>query len=205
MDDVDRLSAEIAACRICRDAPLGRPLPHEPRPIFRISPTARICIASQAPGLRAHASGVPFSDPSGKRLRAWMGVSEAVFYDAAKIAITPMGFCFPGYDAQGGDLPPRKECAITWRGRLFTTLPYFKLTLLVGRHAQAWHLGKAAPGVSPQGALGYDEEIHRPGLGRVIGLPHPSWRNNGWLKRNPWFEERVTPMLRMLIDDILSA
>jgi uracil-DNA glycosylase len=123
----------IEACRHCKDAPQGKPLPHEPRPVLRISATARICICGQAPGTRVHASGTPFTDPSGDRLRDWMGVSEAEFYDPGRIAIVPMGFCFPGLDEKGGDLPPRKECAPAWRAPLFELLPQFELILLVGQ------------------------------------------------------------------------
>ena len=143
-----------ACCRHPRLPPLprsprGPPLPHEPRPVLRVSATARIGIFSQAPGTRVHASGTPFTDPSGVRLRAWMGVTDDEFYDASRIAIVPMGFCFPGLDAKGGDLPPRRECAPLWRARLMAALPDIELVLLVGQYAQRWHLGADARPGSP--------------------------------------------------------
>src|SRR5918993_1142276 len=138
----DDLAAQLRACRICRDAPrYATAWPHEPRPIIQGSATARLCIASQAPGTRAHASGIPFQDPSGTRLRHWLGLDEAAFYDAAKVAIVPMGSCFPGQDRNGGDLPPRRECAEAWRVPLFEALPRLELILVIGQYAQAWHLG----------------------------------------------------------------
>lgn len=196
---LDRLLSEIRHCRHCVEAPDALPLPHEPRPVFQISPTARICICGQAPGTRVHASGVPFADPSGDRLRDWMGVSEEEFYDASRFAIVPMGFCFPGLDAKGGDLPPRKECAPLWRPRLFARLPEIELILLVGGYSQAWHMGKRRGRT-----LTETVRNHRPnepaGEGpSLIPLPHPSWRNNAWLKKNPWFEKRVLPALKRAV------
>jgi uracil-DNA glycosylase len=193
---LERLLAEIRACRVCRTQPRGAPLAHEPRPVLRASATARILIVGQAPGTKVHASGKPFDDRSGDRLRAWMNVPPEIFYDETRIAIAPMGFCFPGQDAKGGDLPPRKECAPLWRPRLMQELAAVDLVLLVGTYAQRWYLGldpaisltetvrggpRALAGVS--GALG-------------VPLPHPSWRNTGWLKANPWFGSEVLPMLR---------
>ena len=141
---IDRLVAELRACRACRDTPrFGRPLAHEPRPILQASATARLCIASQAPGTLAHRSGTPFKDPSGRRLRNWLGLDETQFYNAANVAIIPMGSCFPGQDALGGDLPPRRECADLWRHRLFAAMPRIEIVLLVGQYAQRWHLGDA--------------------------------------------------------------
>ena len=142
---LEALLADIASCRICRDAPLGGPanaLPHEPRPVCVASSRAPILIAGQAPGTRVHQSGRPFTDPSGDRLRDWLGVDEAQFYDPDNFAIVPMGFCFPGQDAKGGDLPPRRECAPAWRGRVMEQMPQLKLILVIGQYAQAWHLGK---------------------------------------------------------------
>jgi uracil-DNA glycosylase len=131
---LDAIAEEIRACRVCRDAPrYGAPLPHEPRPVFQVSNEARLCIAGQAPGVRVHASGRPYTDPSGVRLRQWLGLGDEIFYDRTKVAIVPMGFCFPGSDGKGGDLPPRRECAETWRERLFARLPNLELILLVGR------------------------------------------------------------------------
>ncbi len=141
MATLDTLLAELRACRICRDAPaMAAPLPHEPRPVVQASATARLLIAGQAPGTRVHASGRPFTDPSGVRLRQWMGVDEATFYDASRIAIVPMGHCFPGLDAKGGDLPPRRECAPRWRAPVLAALPEVRLILVIGQHARDWHL-----------------------------------------------------------------
>lgn len=188
---LDTLTAEIRACRICIDAPSGAPLGHEPRPVLRPSRRARICLVGQAPGTRVHASGMPFTDPSGERLRDWMGVTAEEFYDDAKLAIVPMGFCFPGLDAKGGDLPPRRECAAHWRARLFELMPQVELTLVVGRYAQSWHLGVAC-----KASLTETVAAWRDYAPRAIPLPHPSWRNNAWIKKNLWFEAEVLPYLR---------
>jgi uracil-DNA glycosylase len=200
---VEDLEAEIARCRICRDTPRGNPLPHEPRPVTRLSATARILVAGQAPGTRVHASGVPFSDPSGDRLRTWMGVTKEVFYDRTRIAIVPMGFCFPGHDAHGGDLPPRRECAPAWRDRVMAAMPAIELVLAVGRPAQLWHLGRDARPNLGETVAAWREILARPGLPRVLPLPHPSWRNTGWLKRHPWFEAEVVPELRRRVAESL--
>ena len=188
---LDRLTDEIRACRVCVENPRKVPLPHEPRPVLRVSATARICVAGQAPGTRVHASGVPFTDPSGDRLRDWMGVSEEEFYDTSRIAIVPMGFCFPGQDAKGGDLPPRPECAEQWRARLFDHLPQIDLFLLVGQYAQSWHLGSAKRKSLTETVMNWRE--YGPG---AIPLPHPSWRNNAWIRKNPWFESELLPVLK---------
>ena len=192
------LREAIAACRICRDAPAGGPsrrLPHEPRPVAVLSSTARILIAGQAPGLRVHESGLPFNDASGDRLRAWLGVDRAQFYDARNFAIVPMGLCFPGYDAHGSDLPPRRECAPRWRADMIAAMPQLELVLAVGSYAQAWHLG-----LKPGAAMTATVAEWRRHLERgVLPLPHPSWRNTGWLKRNPWFESELLPALRALV------
>ena len=192
--EIDRLLAEITRCRRCVEDPKGKSLPHEPRPVLRISATARIAIAGQAPGTRVHASGVPFSDPSGVRLRSWMGVTEDEFYDAARIAIVPMGFCFPGLDPAGGDLPPRQECAALWRHRVFAVLPNIKMLLLVGAYAQRWHLPAE---VSRRGMSGTVADWRRvtamPGGVQPWPLPHPSCRTNAWITRNPWFEAELIP------------
>jgi len=191
MTKLDRLTAEIRACRICIERPLKQPLPHEPRPVLRVSRKARVCIVGQAPGTRVHASGTPFTDPSGDRLRDWMGVTPDEFYDVSRIAIVPMGFCFPGLDAKGGDLPPRRECAEAWRGQLFKLLPQIELMLLVGQYAQAWHLGAARKESLTETVAAWRE--YAPG---VIPLPHPSWRNNAWIRKNPWFETNLLPALK---------
>lgn len=200
-----RLVGEIRRCRQCIEAPLGAPLPHAPRPVLRVSQTARLAVVGQAPGTRVHASGVPFSDPSGRRLRDWMGVTDAEFYDEARIAIIPMGFCFPGQDAAGGDLPPRRECAPLWRPRLFKLLPQLELVLLIGIYAQRWHLGPEAGPSLGETVRDYRRHLARPGLPRFLPLPHPSWRNNAWLKRNPWFEQDLVPELRREVDALIHG
>ncbi len=199
MDALKAHAEKIRACRLCVEAPDGAPLPHQPRPVLRVSATARLLIAGQAPGVRVHASGLPFDDPSGDRLRRWMGIDRLQFYDEAKIAIVPMGFCFPGRDAKGSDLPPRRECRARWHDGLFALMPQIETILAVGRPAQDYHcarLGQALPK-----KLRLDEivrlfatsEAARP---RIVALPHPSWRNSGWLKRHLWFEDEIVPLLR---------
>jgi uracil-DNA glycosylase len=193
------LLAEIRACRLCRETPRGRPLPHEPRPILRLLPGgAPLLICSQAPGTRAHASGMPFTDPSGVRLRFWLGLSEAEFYDQRLVGIVPMGFCFPGQTANGADLPPRQECAATWHDRVFDALAPPALLCAVGLYAIRYHLIRLGHGNLAQGSLGDCLERWREtlALARVIPLPHPSWRNTAWLKRHPWFEAQIVPILR---------
>lgn len=194
--ELDDLVAAIRACRVCVERPLGRPLPHAPRPVLRASANARLAVCSQAPGTRVNASGVPFTDPSGDRLRAWMGVSPEEFYDVARVAIVPMGFCFPGQDAKGGDLPPRSECAALWHRRLFATMPQIELVLAVGSYAQAFHLGEARGKTLQETMLHWREHLTSRRRPRVLPLPHPSWRNNAWLTRNPWFEAELLPVLR---------
>ncbi len=196
MADIERLKAEIGACRICRDDPQGSPLPHEPNPIVRISATARICVAGQAAGTLAHQSSTPFRDPSGDRLRAWLGTSEQEFYDTARIAIVPMGFCFPGLDAKGGDLPPRHECAAAWRARIFATMPQIELLLAVGQYAQRWHLGPLRRASLTATVADWRTIWSATQSPRILPLPHPSWRNNAWLKRHRWFEADLLPVLR---------
>lgn len=187
------LQRKIAACDLCADD-----LDHDPRPVVRPSSTARIMIAGQAPGTRVHESGVPFTDPSGDRLRDWMGVDETVFYDQSRIAIVPMGFCFPGLDAKGGDKPPLKRCAQTWRADLMAAMPQVELILLVGKYAQDWHLGaKKQRTLTATVAAWHDYgPLYMP-------LPHPSWRNNVWLKKNPWFGGEVLPELKARISALL--
>ena len=188
-DPLQSLLAEIRACRICEK--------HiEPRPIVRASLTAKICIVAQAPGIRVHETGLSFNDPSGDRLRDWMGVDRDIFYDESKIAIIGMGFCFPGYDANGGDKPPRRECAEAWHEKLFALLPPFKLTLLVGSYAQAPYI-KTGSNMT-ETVRNWRE--YGPG---IIPLPHPSWRNNAWLKKNPWFSEELLPHLRRRVRRLL--
>ncbi len=193
--------ARIRACRICIETPRTTPLAHEPRPVLRVSTTARIAVCGQAPGTRVHASGKPFSDPSGVRLRSWMGVDEDTFYDVARIAIVPMGFCFPGLDAKGGDRPPRKECALAWHADLFALMPQLELLLLVGSYAQHWHLPERRKD-STSDLVADWRLVSRPGATRThprsiaFPLPHPSWRNNAWIRARPWFEADLLPALR---------
>jgi uracil-DNA glycosylase len=193
------LAGHIRACRICVETPRGAPLKHEPRPVFRLSSTARLLIASQAPGMKVHVSGLPFNDASGDRLRQWMNVSREAFYDEARIAIVPMGFCFPGHDANKGDLPPRRECRETWHDELFSLLPQIECVLAIGHFAQDYHFRRAGRPLPK--VLKIDDIVRRwrefaGERPKVIALPHPSWRNNGWIKRNPWFEQEVLPALR---------
>ncbi len=192
--DIAKLLKDIRACRICEPH-----LQFGARPVIHAGPEARICIIAQAPGIRVHETGMSFNDPSGDRLREWMGIGRDVFYDETKVAIIGMGFCFPGYDAHGGDLPPRKECAPAWQDKLFATLPKFELTLLIGTYAFAWHLkGRAKANVSETVKAWRD---YTPG---IIPLPHPSWRNNSWLKKNPWFAEELLPYLRKRVKKALK-
>lgn len=192
------LKTEIAACTLCQDRFRASETQHTPRPVTWFEGPAPILIAGQAPGLRVHKSGKPFTDPSGDRLRSWMAVDTDTFYDTAKVVILPMAFCFPGYDAKGADLPPPKICAQTWRERVLETLAPTKLTLLIGSYAQRWHLPKSPLSLTETVARWKD---FQPG---IIPLPHPSWRNSGWLKKNPWFEEELLPVLRASVRKALS-
>ncbi len=202
---LDALLQDLRACRLCRDTPLrGGPLPHEPRPVLQASATARLCIAGQAPGTRVHASGRPFTDPSGVRLRQWLGLDEELFYDERRIAILPMGHCFPGLDAKGGDLPPRRECAPAWRARLFEAMPQIELVLAIGQYAQAWHLGEDARSSLTETVADWRAILASPRRPRILPLPHPSWRNSGWLKRNLWFEAELLPVLRQEVARLVS-
>ncbi|MEM8662528.1 MAG: uracil-DNA glycosylase family protein [Pseudomonadota bacterium] len=194
--EVAKLTAAMSACRICRDAPEGRALPHEPRPIFQISPTAKVAICSQAPGNKAHQAGKPFYDPSGVRLRDWMGLQEPDFYDASRVAIIPMGFCFPGYDKNGGDLPPRKECERRWHDEIFAKLPQIELFLCIGKYSLAYHLPATKRASLTSTVRDWRKILIATEPRAVMALPHPSWRNTGWLIKNPWFEEEVLPELR---------
>lgn len=196
MSGADDLAARVRACSLCIVDPRGKPLPHEPRPVFVLSTTAKILIAGQAPGTRVHATGVPFNDPSGDRLRDWLGVSRERFYDADLFAILPMGFCFPGLDAHGGDLPPRRECAPAWRMQLLAAMPRIELVIAIGAYAQRWHLGEQRLLSLTATVQAWREVFARDTAPRVLPLPHPSWRNSGWLKRNPWFEADLLPVLK---------
>ncbi len=186
------LLEEIGACRACADD-----LPHEPRPVVRVSEATRLLICGQAPGRRVHESGLPFDDPSGDRLRGWMGVDRGTFYGAPQIGVAAMAFCFPGTSPKGGDFPPPARCAALWRAKLLAALPNVELTLLVGTYAQRWTLCDRRSVVAA--VRGWRE-----GLPTRLCLPHPSWRNNGWLRANPWFEAEVTPYLRERVRAILA-
>ncbi|TIW19810.1 MAG: uracil-DNA glycosylase family protein [Mesorhizobium sp.] len=195
-EELESLTERVQACRICVEHPRGRPLPHEPRPVLRPSSKARILLASQAPGTKVHISGMPFTDASGDRLRSWLGVSAQEFYDTKKFAIVPMGFCFPGQDAKGSDLPPRRECAPAWRTQLMELMPQIDLVLTIGGYALSWHMGTSR-GQSLTETVGNWRDIwDAPASPKVLPLPHPSWRNTGWLKKNPWFEMDLLPFLR---------
>ena len=190
----DDIAGKARACRLCAgDLPLG------PRPVFQIGPKARILIAGQAPGRRVHETGIPFNDPSGERLRAWMGINAAVFYDPTKIAILPMGFCYPG-TGTSGDLPPRPECAIEWRVKLLKLLPALELTLVIGQYALDWHLETTQKATLTQTVQNWKQ--YWPA---VLPLPHPSPRNNIWLKKNPWFEIDILPILSRKVESLLKG
>ena len=189
-----KLQRDIRACTICAEhLPLG------PRPVFQISQTARILIAGQAPGSKVHARGVPFDDASGDRLRDWLGLDRETFYEAKRVAILPMGFCYPG-TGKSGDLPPRPECAAAWREKVLRELTAVKLTLVIGQYAMAWHLG-------PRGKATLTETVQawREFSPKLWPLPHPSPRNNIWLKQNPWFAHDVLPELRQQVKAIMNS
>jgi uracil-DNA glycosylase len=204
-ESLDQLTRRVRACRICIEQPIGRPLPHEPRPVLLPSSTAKILIASQAPGTKVHLSGMPFTDASGDRLRNWLGVTREEFYDTRKFAIVPMGFCFPGQDAKGGDLPPRRECAPAWRGPLMARMPQIELVLTIGLYAQAWHMGEVRKGSLTETVRDWRSIFTAPSRPTVLPLPHPSWRNTGWLKKNPWFETDLLPFLKSEVRSRLNA
>ncbi|MBW4933565.1 uracil-DNA glycosylase family protein [Marinobacter sp. F4206] len=186
------LVRRVRACTICKDV-----LPSGPRPVIQLSESSRILVVGQAPGRRVHDTGLPFNDPSGDRLRDWMGVTRDTFYDEQKLAILPMGFCYPG-TGKSGDLPPRPECAPAWRQVLLDRLPDIELTLVIGRYAHAWHL--------PDGEVSVTGNVQnwKRFWPDVVPMPHPSPRNNLWLRRNPWFEEVTVPALRARIASILA-
>ena len=196
MDDCGRLIEQIRACRICIESPVGAALPHEPRPVAILSPKARLMIIGQAPGTRVHASGKPFNDPSGDRLRDWMGVDEETFYNPNKLAIAPMGFCFPGLDSKGGDLPPRKECALAWQARVLEAMPQVELVLLIGMYAQKFHLGDKGHRTLTETVRDWRAILKSTEGPKFMPLPHPSWRNNIWIKKNPWFSSELLPSLK---------
>jgi len=193
------LAERIAACRLCENRFAATETAHAPRPVVQWGPRAPILIAGQAPGARVHASGRPFDDPSGERLRGWLGVGAERFYDPTCFAIVPMAFCFPGYDATGADLPPPKICAETWRGAAMAEHGAVRLTLVIGQYAQGWHLGPVR-----RRTLTETVRAWRAMPAGVLALPHPSWRNTGWLKRNPWFEAEVVPWLQARVASLIG-
>lgn len=196
-----QLDREIAACRLCAADFAATATAHSPRPVVWFRPGARVLIAGQAPGARVHEIGRPFADPSGDRLRTWLGLTQTEFYDRDRVAVVPMAFCFPGYDGKGSDLPPPRRCAATWHARVKEVLTDVRVTFLVGGYSQAWHLGPAAVkgGVTATVARWRD---HAP---RVFPLPHPSWRNTAWLRRNPWFEAELLPVARKRLREVLDG
>ena len=191
-DALAGLAAEIRACRVC-----AAHLPLGPRPVFRASATARLLIAGQAPGTKVHATGIPWNDPSGDRLRAWLRMDRDTFYDESRIAIVPMGFCYPGRLPNGGDAPPRAECATLWRDRLLALMPDIRLTLLVGSYALVHALGRGAMTQLVRGFRAY--------LPQYFALPHPSWRTTAWEQRNPWFGTEALPALRQEVAKAMAG
>jgi len=188
------LLTEVLDCKICESV-----LPLKPRPVLQIDPQALILVAGQAPGIRVHESGIPFNDPSGERLRSWMGIDRKTFYNPKKIAILPMGFCYPG-TGRSGDLPPRPECAEKWRDRLLAQLPNIKLTLVIGQYAHAYHLKNNTKRTLTETVRNWKE--YGPA---TLPMPHPSPRNNIWLKKNPWFEKEVVIILRKKVEKLLNS
>jgi uracil-DNA glycosylase len=195
LNDLQQLFVQVRACQLCADQ-----LPNPPRPVVRGSANARLLIVGQAPGRRVHETGIPFNDPSGDRLRDWMGIDRETFYDEGRIALLPMGFCYPG-TGKAGDLPPRPECAATWRRPLLAALPNIRLTLVIGQYAHAWHLYPERKRPASVTETVRNWQHWHPGS---IPLPHPSPRNNLWLKRNPWFEEQLLPELKRQTAKVLG-
>ena len=193
MEALESLLQQVRACRLCEEhLPLG------PRPVLAASTTAKLLIVGQAPGTKVHASGIPWNDQSGKRLRQWLNMEPEVFYDASKVAIVPMGFCYPG-KGKSGDLPPRPECAQHWHQQLLSLLPNIELTLLVGKYAQDCFLGSSARSTLTATVTHWHEY-----LPQYMPMPHPSPLNHFWLRRNPWFEADAVPALQQLVKDLLS-
>ncbi|TQS73358.1 uracil-DNA glycosylase family protein [Rhodobacteraceae bacterium] len=190
------LRSTISACRLCAERFAATRTHHSPRPVVWFDPSARILIASQAPGLRVHEAGMPFWDRSGDRLRAWLGLGKDLFYDRQRIAILPNSFCFPGYDKNGSDLPPPPICAATWHHKVMQSLPNLRLKVVVGGYAQKWHLGSRQ-------SVTECVRNWRDAPDGVIPLPHPSWRNTAWLKKNPWFEAELVPELQNEVQRVL--
>ncbi|MEL6408975.1 MAG: uracil-DNA glycosylase family protein [Pseudomonadota bacterium] len=192
-----QLRQEISDCRLCAERFAQTHTAHRPRPVVWFQPDARILIAGQAPGIRVHESGKPFDDHSGVRLRQWLGMSDDEFYDRSRVAIIPMAFCFPGYDAKGSDLPPPKLCGSTWHDQVMRDLPDLRLSIIIGGYSQKYHMG-AKTGVTETVRGWRDHAPH------VFPLPHPSWRNTAWLKKNPWFEAELMPDLQTRVREVLN-
>jgi uracil-DNA glycosylase len=189
--DIEAIAAEARACTVC-----AAHLPLGPRPVFRVSTTARLLIIGQAPGTKVHATGIPWNDPSGERLRGWLTMDRALFYDQNRIAIVPMGLCYPGRLPNGGDAPPRTECAPLWQARLLNAMPEIRLTLLVGSYALTHVLGR--------GPMSERVAAFRDHLPRYFPLPHPSWRTTAWERKNPWFQAEALPALRQAVAEALG-
>ena len=188
-----RILREVRACRLCEaDLPFG------PRPVVQLASTARLLIVSQAPGSKVHQSGIPWNDASGDRLRDWLKLDRSVFYDETRVAILPMGFCYPGAGESGGDNPPRPECALRWHQRLLKHLPDLQLTLLVGQYAQQHYLEAARKGSMTETVKAFSQ--YGP---QLFPLPHPSWRSTIWMRKHPWFEEAVIPELRKAVQKLI--
>lgn len=185
---------EVRACKLCEEF-----LPFGAQPIIRAQPSCRLLIVGQAPGNLVHQTGIPFNDPSGDRLRNWLDIDRATFYDDNRIAIMPMGLCYPGKNPKGGDNPPRPECAPHWHNKIIKNLPLIELVLLVGRYAQVYYLKEKAKGSGTETILAWREYIPY-----FLPLPHPSWRNNVWLRKNPWFDKEILPYLRKCVHEILQ-
>lgn len=192
--DLDAVFAEARACALC-----AKHLPLGPRPVLRGTATARLLIVGQAPGTCVHETGIPWNDPSGDRLREWLGMDRDAFYDETRVAIVPMGLCYPGRDPKGGDNPPRPECAPLWQPPARAVLPGIALTLLVGSYAQAFHLGARRKKTMTETVRAWRES-----LPEFLPTPHPSWRNTSWLRKNPWFEAELVPALRDRVRDVLA-
>jgi uracil-DNA glycosylase len=192
-ETLEQAMAVARECSVC-----AAHLPLGPRPVFRASRTARLLIVGQAPGTKVHETGIPWNDRSGDRLRDWLGLDHESFYDESRVAILPAGFCYPGRYERGGDLPPRPECAPMWHRRLTVHMPNIELTLLTGQYAQACYLGRRHPSLTATVAAWRDY------LPEYLPLPHPSWRNTAWLRKNPWFEAELLPVLRNNIGKIVA-
>ena len=190
---MERLLSEIRSCQVCKSQ-----LPLGPRPVVAAHPNSRIVIIGQAPGTKVHQTGIPWDDPSGKQLRSWLNILDSVFYDESKIALMPMGFCYPGR-GKGGDLPPRPECAPLWHSALLSSMPSLELIILIGTYSQKYYLGNTAKATLTETVKGYQEY-----LPKYFPLPHPSPRNRFWQSKNPWFGQEVVPVLQERVTHILE-